>query len=405
MEFTGERVIPGQTDPDLLNEHLARYAFAEALVRSKRVLDAGCGVPYGSLRLAKQAAAVFALDSAREPLAEARGEYASPKVHAVQGDCTRLPFVSGAMDAVVAFEVIEHLKDWPALLEEVRRVLAPAGVFLVSTPNRLYYAESRDTPNEFHVHEFDYEEFQAELRKVFPHTTIFLENHTHAITFAPPDIQGVRTSLDRTSAKPDEAHFFLAVCSSEPLFGSPAFVFVPESGNVLREREHHIELLEGELEQKSQWLEETTSNLKALTEEHVREQAKAQAAIDKLEEENESKTRWAHELEGRLEERTQWSLKLEAENTEVRENYRKLDEYAQKTAAELQKCVELLDEAEKRVIERSEWAMRLDRELEAARAELAALYGSLAYRVGRRLNLAPQPPGATPNARSDSPKS
>ena len=42
-EFTGERVIPGEVDVDLLNEHVARYAFAARLARGKRVLDAGCG--------------------------------------------------------------------------------------------------------------------------------------------------------------------------------------------------------------------------------------------------------------------------------------------------------------------------------------------------------------------------
>src|ERR1017187_819804 len=43
VEFTGERVIPGRVDADLLNEHMARYAFAARLARGKRVLDAGCG--------------------------------------------------------------------------------------------------------------------------------------------------------------------------------------------------------------------------------------------------------------------------------------------------------------------------------------------------------------------------
>ena len=51
-EFTGERVIPGQVDADLLNEHLARYAFAVRLAGGKRVLDAGCGAGYGSAELA-----------------------------------------------------------------------------------------------------------------------------------------------------------------------------------------------------------------------------------------------------------------------------------------------------------------------------------------------------------------
>jgi hypothetical protein len=41
--------------------------------------------------------------------------------------------------------------------------------------------------------------------------------------------------------------------------------------------------------------------------------------------------------------------------------------------------------------------MRLDRELESARADLAALYGSLAYRIGRRLHLAPEPPQTREN--------
>jgi SAM-dependent methyltransferase len=297
MQFTGERVIPGQIDPDLFNEHLARYAFAEGLVRSKKVLDAGCGVPYGAARLAKQAAVVYALDNAWEPLALTRDAFSNPNVRLIQGDCTRLPFASGSLDAVVAFEVIEHLPNWPALLEEVCRVLGPAGVFLVSTPNRLYYGESRDTPNPFHVHEFDYEEFLAELKKVFPHITVFLENHTHAITFTPPRVLGLRSTLDGVSAKPDEAHFFLAVCSPQPLYGSPAFVFVPESGNVLRAREHHIDLLEAELRQKTQWLEETIRELKELTEEHLREQQRAQQAIDGLEQENHKKTQWAQELE------------------------------------------------------------------------------------------------------------
>ncbi len=60
-----------------------------------------------------------------------------------QASCTALPYGDGAFDLVVAFEVIEHLEDWRDFLREVRRVLAPAGQFIVSTPNRLYYTESR----------------------------------------------------------------------------------------------------------------------------------------------------------------------------------------------------------------------------------------------------------------------
>lgn len=397
MEFTGERVVPGQTDPDLMNEHLARYAFAERLAGSKRVLDAGCGIPYGAAFLARSADRVFALDNSHEPLREGLGKHAAGNVFFLQGDCTRLPLAGASVDVVVAFEVIEHLENWRGLLAEARRVLTPAGQLVVSTPNRLYYGESRDTPNQFHVHEFDFQEFRAELSQVFAHTAIFLQNHTDAIAFTPLDTQGVRIRLEPGEPRPSEAHFFVAVCSQQSLYGSPAFVYVPRTANVLRDREHHIDLLDSELQQKTRWLEETAEELEKLSRINKAEQEKAQQAIEQLEQENERKTKWAEDLEAKLDERTKWSVQLEAENKEVVANYRRLEEEQQQVQAELKKCVELLDRAEQTVIERTEWAQRLTRDLEA-------VYASPAYRFGRRLGLAPDPAGLAGNSTQGSKK-
>src|SRR6516225_2643857 len=74
-EFTGERLIPGEVDIDLLNEHMARYAFAARLVRGKRVLDAGCGAGYGSAALAEVAESVTAVDVAAVAVDFARAHY------------------------------------------------------------------------------------------------------------------------------------------------------------------------------------------------------------------------------------------------------------------------------------------------------------------------------------------
>ena len=74
-EFTGERVIPGQVDVDLLNEHMARYTFAARLARGKRVLDAGCGAGYGSAELARTARRVVGVDSRRTRSDYAREHY------------------------------------------------------------------------------------------------------------------------------------------------------------------------------------------------------------------------------------------------------------------------------------------------------------------------------------------
>jgi len=77
-EFTGERLIPGQVDVDLLNEHLARYAFAARLAHGKRTLDAGCGAGYGSAELAGHADSVTGADVASEAVDFARAHYSLP---------------------------------------------------------------------------------------------------------------------------------------------------------------------------------------------------------------------------------------------------------------------------------------------------------------------------------------
>ena len=412
MEFTGERAIPGQTDPDLMNEHWARYAFAEALVGSKRVLDAGCGVGYGAARLAEVAAEVVALDQARDPLTAGGKQYSHPRLRFVQGDCTRFPFADSSLDAVVAFEVIEHLDEWKALIEESRRVLVPAGQFIVSTPNRLYYGEAREDPNPFHVHEFTHDEFREELGRCFPHVMLFLENHADALVFA-SEFQGIRAHLETADQAPDEAHFFLAVCSQRPLHCSQAFVYLPSSANLLREREKHIGLLQGEVNKRDEWLAAARVELDKF--DAVQESAKR--TIAQLEQENADKENWAQQLDGelagvraerekciqlledsekRVTERTDWAQQLDGELAGVR--------------AEREKCIQLLEDSEKRVTERTDWAQQLDGELAGVRAErekctdwaqqldgeldevrqeLAAIRGSLAYRVSKRIGIMP----------------
>src|SRR5215210_2758077 len=51
------------------------------------------------------------------------------------GPGERLPFEDGSFDAVVSFEVLEHVARPDMCIAEIRRVLAPGGVFLGSVPN------------------------------------------------------------------------------------------------------------------------------------------------------------------------------------------------------------------------------------------------------------------------------
>ena len=143
IEFTGERVVPGHVDVDLWNEHFARYAFAARYCKAARVLDAGCGTGYGAHAIAANALSLTGIDQAHDALAYARKQYVGSLPRWVCASCTRIPFDDRSFDTVLAFEVIEHLQEWPKLISEARRVLKDSGVFVVSTPNKAVYAESR----------------------------------------------------------------------------------------------------------------------------------------------------------------------------------------------------------------------------------------------------------------------
>ncbi|MGE5568758.1 MAG: methyltransferase domain-containing protein [Rhodospirillales bacterium] len=358
-EFTGERVIPGQVEPDLWNEHAARYAFAARHVAGRRVLDAGCGSGYGTAELAKAATHALGLDISADAVRYAREHFAAPNLEFLQASCTSIPLRAGSVEIAVAFEVIEHLEDWRSLLDELRRVLAPGGLLFISTPNKAYYAEARRLtgPNPYHVHEFEFEQFSAELRRLFPHVEFFLQNHVAAIGFQPLDparSAGIESHAAGCGAQAGDAHFYLAVCSAEPLPPPPAFLYVPSTANILREREIHIEKLEAE----NKGLIET---LRALNEELERSNA------------------WAKELDRKfhteLEQAIQWAKTLESQ----------LDAKGK----ELVECVRLLDAAEATVQERTEWALRLDAELKVLREQLSAIRASRWLKLGRAVGLGP----------------
>jgi ubiquinone biosynthesis O-methyltransferase len=405
-EFTGERIIPGQVDDDLLNEHLARYAFAARLARGKRVLDIGCGTGYGSAELARAALSVTAIDVAPEALDWARCNFQAPNLRFEQASAAALPHPGAAFDLVVAFEVIEHLEDWRAFLLEARRVLAPNGQFIVSTPNRLSYAETRAIagPNPFHVHEFDCAEFRAELAAVFPHISLFLENHVEGVSFQPVEGGGpAEVRVDGGEPSPGESHFFVAVCAHRPQTGSPAFVYLPRSGNVLRERERHIELLEGELRTKDEWLEKAKAELAGLNVKH-----RAQT------EEIEQRNRWAQQLNERLTEAAAVIAKLNEEARETANAYeakiaelegentaktewaleteRRLGAELDLKLQELARCVELLHASEARVEERTAWAGRLQTQVYELDKQVAMYRASRWVKLGRRMGLGPALP-------------
>jgi SAM-dependent methyltransferase len=101
----------------------ARLAEVLAELDARRILDIGCGE--GALR----AALPGHLQSRLVGLA---GH--PPPV--VQADAAALPVRTGAVDAAVAVNVLDHLADPSAAVAEAHRVLAHGGVFLAAAASR-----------------------------------------------------------------------------------------------------------------------------------------------------------------------------------------------------------------------------------------------------------------------------
>lgn len=169
LEFTGEFMVPGKSPAHLEDDHLERYRFARRFAEGRRVLDIACGAGYGSMMLAESGArAVVGVDLNPEVVAYAGEHYRADNLRFVQGDVCAFGD-DGAFDLATCFETIEHVPDHLAALANLRRVIEPGGILVVSSPNRPITSPGAATvddrpANPFHVREFTVAELAADLR-------------------------------------------------------------------------------------------------------------------------------------------------------------------------------------------------------------------------------------------------
>lgn len=167
-----ERIIPEETPPGILALHLKRYQFAREYVRGKRVLDMGCGVGYGASYLTESCRQVVAADTDQAALVYAKQNYDAPSnINFIQADAMRMGLAESGFDVVCSFEMIEHVPDVNLYLREVKRVLTPGGVFIVSTPQG--QRSDSQPANPHHYREWCASEFKLLLYGSFTNVELF----------------------------------------------------------------------------------------------------------------------------------------------------------------------------------------------------------------------------------------
>jgi len=190
LEFTGERLVPGAAESDIELEHLHRYSLACVLAKGKRVLDMASGEGYGSAMLAAHAVEVIGVDISEEAVRHASSKYNNSNLRFVQGSCAAIPLLDASVDMVVSFETIEHHDQHEAMMQEIKRVLRPGGLLVISSPDKLEYSDKPGYVNEFHVKELYRSEFQQLLAKHFMHQRLYGQRVAYGSVVLSEDYDG-----------------------------------------------------------------------------------------------------------------------------------------------------------------------------------------------------------------------
>lgn len=168
-----ERLVPGECEAVTEAIHMQHYRLVAPHVAGRRVIDAGCGVGYGSRMLADAgAASVLSLDYSEVALAYARANFDHPAITWRQTDLNVQDFAPSSADVVTCFEVFEHLEEPGPLMARLAGALADDGELILSTPNGGVCTNPDDPANVHHVREYDVEELWAILSAHFGDVTM-----------------------------------------------------------------------------------------------------------------------------------------------------------------------------------------------------------------------------------------
>lgn len=246
MEFTGERYV-SSVDGQIKYEHLHRYALCLEFVAGKSVLDLASGEGYGSALLAKAAQSVTGVDIDNKSVEYAKQHYiGNPNLKFLVGSCDSVPMPNESVEVVTSFETIEHHDKHEEMMQEIKRILKPGGLLIISSPNRLAYSDEPNYSNPFHVKELYYDELVSLLSRHFKYVKLYGQRlATSSFVFPLQDSSetsikaytGSSSSLTQQVCSLKSPIYFVAICSDEADSVQPDVdsVYIDSSDDLLRD--------------------------------------------------------------------------------------------------------------------------------------------------------------------------
>jgi len=111
---SGERQVRNKLT-EIEKNHLWRYnEAAKYVTKDDSALDVGMGCGYGSFILSKNAKEVTGIDDSEDAVLYAKQNWASQNIKHLHGNALTL---KDEVDVIVAYEIIEHIKDDKELVD------------------------------------------------------------------------------------------------------------------------------------------------------------------------------------------------------------------------------------------------------------------------------------------------
>jgi SAM-dependent methyltransferase len=248
LQFSGERFtssVGGQIEVD----HLHRYCIARHMCRDKTVLDIASGEGYGAALLAQVARYVVGVEVHTESVAHASRSYSRPNLVFLQGDARRIPLRAASFDIVVSFETLEHFAEHEEFLREIRRLLRPDGVLLLSTPDRDVYSPVGTPANPYHVRELTREEMRLTLNEHFDHVSLYVQRPFAGSAIMPdllPYLGGALLIFEKRDPDHLEVNYglpraplLMAIASDQPIGDAVSSLYIDASDSRIKQVSTH----------------------------------------------------------------------------------------------------------------------------------------------------------------------
>lgn len=138
---------------NLFNYRFRKWKISKYVPSSGRILDIGSGTAPVSPDLARTVVADISMDAMENVDAESK----------VVTSITGMAFDAASFDCILCSEVLEHIPDDEKAVSELRRVLRPGGVLVITVPyQKRFWAEDDEYVG--HVRRYDPGELEQKLR-------------------------------------------------------------------------------------------------------------------------------------------------------------------------------------------------------------------------------------------------